>query len=159
MCDVWASFLHVRLGTIYNLTASHMLIITDLFKRSFDNDLCKFYVPISMDCRGVHPSSDELISQRAARPSQLIRDARDGRKSVSERYETHAFPTSENDVKRLRMLRRHIRKFALSLIKDLGFEGERTFRDNESTEHPMQMAMRMANEQPRPCIELHDNCR
>lgn len=156
MCDVWASFLHVRLGTIYNLSPNHMAIVADVFRKSFDHDLCNFYVPIALDCRGVHPSSDDLISQRATRPTQLIRESRDGKKSAAERYETHAVPTSENDVKRLLMLRRHLRKFALRLIHDLGLDAGTV---SHGSDHPLHTAMRLANEQPKPCIELHDNCR
>lgn len=157
VCDVWASFLHVRLGTIYNLSPSHLPIVADMFRHSFDQDLCRFYVPISMDCRGVHPSSDDLLSQRATRPVQLMKDSKDGRKGIAERYETHGVPTSENDMKRLRMLRRHIRKFAMRLINDLAFEIDPPMAFT-NIDNPM-MAMRLANRQPKPCIELFDNCR
>lgn len=117
VCDVWASFLNIRLGSIYNLTTEQVGLVSDLFRTAFDKDLCRFYVPIAIDCRGVYPSEDLSISQRASRPSvegQIFTGPK-------ERYETRAVPVTENDLKRLRMIRRHVRKLALKLIHEYQF--------------------------------------
>lgn len=146
VCDVWASFLNIRLGSIYNLTAEQVGLVSDLFRTAFDKDLCRFYVPIAIDCRGVYPSEDLSISQRASRPSS------DGQffGGPRERYETRAVPVTENDLKRLRMIRRHVRKLALKLIHEYNFN-----RDTPHLGQPMFADPLVTS--PVPRVELHDN--
>lgn len=147
VCDVWASFLHVRLGTIYNLAEDQVVEVVNRFKSAFDRDLCYFYVPITMDCRGLYPSTDDMISQRAGKAARrAFRDtntADNTKGGGAERYETRGTPATENDIKRLRMLRRYLKRFAMGLATDLGF----------NYPHGGDAVM------PTPCVELHDNCR
>lgn len=166
VCDVWASFLHIRLGTLYNLTHREVVMAVERFRQSFDHDLCYFYVPISMECYGVYPSTDDALSQRTTWRVQG-KEKRDTLKGTAERYETRAVPSTENDAKRLRMLSRHVKMFAHKLIRDLNFNRVEPIMPVPAVAGMLSGAnvppynwLRVAEFlQPTPCIELHANAR
>lgn len=164
-CDVWASFLHIRLGTLYNLTYNEVVTAVDRFRRSFDPDLCFFHVPVALDCCGIYPSSDEALSQRTARRG-YYKDNQDPVRKA-ERYETHAFASTDNDVKRLLMLCRHVKFFAHHLLYDLKYNRIEPMVPVTlpaamlaGAHVPPRTWFRVAEYlQPTPCVELHNNAR
>ncbi|KAH0482372.1 MAG: hypothetical protein KVP17_003092 [Porospora cf. gigantea B] len=109
-CDVWASFLHVSLGKIYNIRPDQLRMVCELFKQSFDTSLCKFLVPIQIDCAGLYVSGDHSISQSTGRNIFGFHSRHD-----IEQYETRGRPSTPNDFKRLIMVRRHLKMFAQRL--------------------------------------------
>lgn len=98
VCDVWASFLNVHLGTIRNCTLDQISEIARLFKETFGSDAYVFDTPIQATAKGVYAAPTSNNNKKGSR-----------------RLVTNAQLASEIDLGRFRLLRRRLKYFLLTL--------------------------------------------
>jgi len=100
-CDMWSSFLQIKLGVVYNVRQEQMRIVVEALKMSLSG--AQFDKPIEFTANGIYGNGHDGVLKS---PPRLSKDVK---------YVTHLKPKTALDQERYIMIRQRIKMFAKSL--------------------------------------------